>query len=566
MNMKDLLMTLLASAGLAASVSAQTLDYAKALEGDDNQSVASMSVGKDKKLYIGGFIEKTCDFDPGSGVLNASSGFGTDAFFARYDTAGNALWVKTLEGSGAVYEDVNNGSISLVADNNGNVVITGICDVTIDMDPDTGVYSMVFGGYADSYLAKYNPIGELIWAFPFAGGYWDVTTDLELDKFDRILVCGHFYDSLDFDPGPGVVMRTATGLNDIFFAKYSASGSLLWVSTWGSPYSDVSGAFCQRPNGNIYFTGVSNDSIDLDPGAGVNRVPAGTFLVELDPSGNYLRGISFGGGWGGGGIATGEDGNIVLTGGFNGTVDFDPGPGTLLRTNTGLFADMYIACYDSTFAPLWVNAMGSNGMETASAPHYTPEGDVVVMGDFPYTIDFDPGPDTVALTTGGYTDGFMARYDGLTGALVWLVHFEGTSFEYMNAMTMDDAGRIYIGGGNTSTVDYDPQASVVNLTTFDKCDGWFARYTDVLLTSAEQPLASQALQLWPNPAAEVLHLRSGSPMEGYRVVDASGKKILSEDIDFMHEGQIDVSALPAGLFLIQVQMKEGTLTHRFIRQ
>ncbi|MBK8328932.1 MAG: hypothetical protein IPL09_05550 [Bacteroidetes bacterium] len=56
-------------------------------------------------------------------------------------------------------------------------------------------------------------------------------------------------------------------------------------------------------------------------------------------------------------IITDASCNIYLTGGFNGTADFDPGPGVLNVTASG-YRDTYIIKLDSNGNLIWVNHSG----------------------------------------------------------------------------------------------------------------------------------------------------------------------------------------------------------------
>src|SRR5919106_1551259 len=56
-------------------------------------------------------------------------------------------------------------------------------------------------------------------------------------------------------------------------------------------------------------------------------------------------------------IATDSAGNVVIAGWMQGTVDFDPGPGTASLTTKGLY-DSFVAKYSSAGALLWAKQMG----------------------------------------------------------------------------------------------------------------------------------------------------------------------------------------------------------------
>ena len=56
-------------------------------------------------------------------------------------------------------------------------------------------------------------------------------------------------------------------------------------------------------------------------------------------------------------IALNDTGNVYVTGSFNGTVDFDPGPGTANLTSAGN-DDIFFAKYSSSGNYIWAKRLG----------------------------------------------------------------------------------------------------------------------------------------------------------------------------------------------------------------
>jgi hypothetical protein len=93
--------------------------------------------------------------------------------------------------------------------------------------------------------------------------------------------------------------------------------------------------------GNSFYTGYFQDTIDIDPGVGVQTCAShgGTdvFLYSLDSNGVYRWGFSIGGSLGDFGIKVipESSGNVLLLGYQNGTIDLDPDTGTAFTPSTG---------------------------------------------------------------------------------------------------------------------------------------------------------------------------------------------------------------------------------------
>ncbi len=131
-----------------------------------------------------------------------------------------------------------------------------------------------------------------------------------------------------------IVLLTFLGLSNSAVAQ---DVSLLWAKQMGGASSDGGESIVVDANGNVYTTGYFNGTADFDPGP--ERlilhllVLENIFISKLDASGNFVWAKKIGAASDddeGFSIAVDASGNVYVTGYFFGTVDFDPGPGTLL--------------------------------------------------------------------------------------------------------------------------------------------------------------------------------------------------------------------------------------------
>lgn len=120
------------------------------------------------------------------------------------------------------------------------------------------------------------------------------------DAAGNIFVTGIFNSAADFDPGPGVYNLTTDDkdFSDIFLAKYTASGELVFAFAIGGNYIETAYGLAIDVAGNCYITGYFSNDMDLDPGSGVATLPRsepGMFIAKYDPSGKYLSATSISG-------------------------------------------------------------------------------------------------------------------------------------------------------------------------------------------------------------------------------------------------------------------------------
>ncbi len=162
-------------------------------------------------------------------------------------------------------------------------------------------------------------------------------------------------------------------------------------------------------------------------------------------------------------IAVDEAGNVYTTGSFQGTVDFDPGPGTFNLTAAATSDDIFISKLDADGNFVWAKRIGGTGVDRGLAIAVDGAGSVYTTGYFTGIVDFDPGPGTFIFTSAGSNDIFVAKLNA-EGNFVWAKRMGGTENDIGNDIALDGAGNVYTTGQFVGTVDFDPGPGTFNLT------------------------------------------------------------------------------------------------------
>lgn len=169
-------------------------------------------------------------------------------------------------------------------------------------------------------------------------------------------------------------------------------------------------------------------------------------------------------------------GNIYVAGGFQGTVDFDPGSGINELTATGSFKDLFFAKYSSTGELQWAHKIEDGISNTNTGLQMTPTGEVILTGEFDSAIDFDFGSGNAQLDPGSTGDQFIAKYNS-NGELIWAKQLGGTATLQTGPLDIDSAGNIYVTGGMSSgNADLDPgNGSALFSTTGASSTAYFVK-------------------------------------------------------------------------------------------
>jgi hypothetical protein len=138
-----------------------------------------------------------------------------------------------------------------------------------------------------------------------------------------VIVIGGFGDTVDFGGGDLV----SAGDDDIFLAKYDASGVHQWSRRFGGAGYDQGYGVAVDASGNAMVTGFFSGTVDFGGGNLESAGSVDIFLAKYNTSGVHQWSERFGGAIFDPGKAVGVDasGNVVVTGYFFGTVDFGGG-------------------------------------------------------------------------------------------------------------------------------------------------------------------------------------------------------------------------------------------------
>lgn len=425
---KTTIFLFLFSIGFNSSISAQlpTLDWAKQFNltsnfGSQTCSTNSLKIDAAGNIVTTGFFGGYVDFNPDTNLSDtfilkstANSSSGYSLFISKLDSLGNYLWVKNIGSSSAlspISAVTTSASGSIYAA--GGFADTGhFGNITLLAHPYPGHVPPTY----DGFVSKQNAHGDFIWVRQIGGRNADNATSIAVDPLTGdLIVAGTFYDTVQINTVNGPVTLASNNVNSeaVFVCRLDTAGNFLWAKQ------------LEGDSGSVF-----QPSLCLDAQA-----------------------------------------NIYLVGNFYGTVDFDPGLGTLDITRSNTFAAMFVCKLNSQGESIWVKATGDLGRGLFTDPPSITvdrEGNVYTTGNYGYDkIDFDPGPDTAFLypSIGQLADIFVCKWS-TTGNFVWVKGFNRTAsdtipptFGFGNsgtALSVDQSGNVFTSGYFYGKVDFNP--------------------------------------------------------------------------------------------------------------
>ncbi|WP_417264985.1 SBBP repeat-containing protein [Brumimicrobium sp.] len=182
-----------------------------------------------------------------------------------------------------------------------------------------------------------------------------------------------------------------------------------------------------------------------------------------------------------GDIHVDNSGDIIYTGSFMGTVDFDPGLGTFELSSSGyttppyISPDVFVSKLDENGSFLWAKSLGGVANDGGSDVATDVNGNIYISGSFVGTSDFNPDSSTYNLTSNGDRDAFVLKLNS-NGEFVWAKSFGGSQADGIKSLTIDGNGNIYTTGEFRGTVDFDPGSGTYNMTSAGNTDAFITKY------------------------------------------------------------------------------------------
>ncbi|MDD2799639.1 MAG: T9SS type A sorting domain-containing protein [Bacteroidales bacterium] len=399
--------------------------WVKGVEGPSTE-VKALTIDKEGNILFGGFFgtstegTATTDFNPDpTQATNLIPGYlysdyekrnlyFNDGYVCKWDNNGNFVWVKQF--TGALNEEV----YELKTDEANNVILTGhfygFAGVTVDCNPDTvDEFKLVADtDYGAQFITKLDADGKFVWAKKLDGTGVKYITDIDVDNANNYYFSGYFGNTLDADPGAGVVTLTSQtwdsngGKSDDFIIKLAENGDFVLAKSFGDVTNSdyLSGICVDKQTGEMYvggfFTGTMKINTLLQPSNGSYD----PFIAKFDASGNIVWFKN----WGGTkydtfiGMDRDDAGNIFTTGMFSEVADMDPGAAVLNFTSAGNY-EAYINKFDKDGNLVWAKQVGGMGNDWGNSVTALGDGNVFASGTFSFAFDFGQ---TTLETVGGY--------------------------------------------------------------------------------------------------------------------------------------------------------------------
>lgn len=564
---------MLAILAFPSATLAQTLEWAYSFQnGVVIEDVTDISGNGSNRFVLLGFTDpNTVSIDP----INKKTEYKpAGKYVAAYNENAEIQWMKT---AAANPQGVKMNSKS-------EVFVTGSFGGTVDFDPSDKVLNLSSANVGSTYLQKFDPSGNLVWA---VGATTDgIGFEIEPMPDGRIVVAGRADVPSNVTLSNNSVVDLQKG---VFLLEVSSDGKLTNAFSIAVPdaagYGYVFDLASDAAN-NLFVCGQIDGVADFDLGSGTsNNVKTrayDAFVVKYNNQFKLQWYKVFGdinvspNGWDKAhSMAVDASGNLFVGGEFTWTTDFDPisNPGktkiisdTRTQTPSG-----FIMQYTNDGTLNWVKKIGAPNMDTGIFGETRVRG-IQLLGNTLYAwiensrnCDVDPSDAEVKYNSTGASSLIFATYTN-QGVYQKSFHLD-TPLLYTISKGFEMLGTesFVTSGTFQKDSDFDPTSGTKLLKTdpngfaysFDK-DIFIAKYKMGTSTASRPSFAAGELKVFPNPFTDEINI-SGTAnlvLRNLKIYTAEGKLVLHETGDLK---RINTAKLLSGFYILDATFEDKSV-------
>lgn len=321
--------------------------------------------------------------------------------------------------------------------------------------PTRGTVFGFSGGLSDAFVTKVSRHGEILWSTFFGGTARDTATACAVHE-TGVYIAGLTLSS-NFPTSDGTFDRSYGGSSDVFVAKFSTDGILVFSVLLGGVESDIANGLAVDRDGNAIVTGrTQSPDFPFTPSPADSASPrqliesTDAFVAKINADGSELLWAVHltGERWDEGQSVAVDPAGDVYVAGYTSSVNFTTTEGALDETING-FEDAFVMKLTSSGSVVYSTFLGGIDGDVALAIAVDAEGNASLTG-FTESPDFPTTAGSFQETLQGRSDTFVAKLNPEGSALVYSTLLGASGRDDGEGIAIDEAGSAYVTGLTTS--------------------------------------------------------------------------------------------------------------------
>ena len=317
----------------------------------------------------------------------------------------------------------------------------------------SGAFQNTSGGDIDAFLAKFDTLGNLIWATYYGniGGDW--AKGVSCDQVGNVYLGGSTSSHTGIST-PGCQQPTyGGGSYNGFLVKFNSAGARQWCTYLGGNNVTQPSSVCTDKHGHVYVTGLSDDSYNISTPGSCQPTHSGghdLFLIQYDTLGVRRWGTYYGGSSDEFGGDISSDGTYLYFIGWTSSTNNIATAGSYQPTKSG-GSDAFLVKFDTTGHRIWGTYYGGPSTEKTGGIVANTLNHIYLLG----STTSDAGivtPGCYQPTRGGSQDAFVAKFD-TSGHPIWATYYGGPDVENVDnsRIACDNNDDVFVTGFTAST-------------------------------------------------------------------------------------------------------------------
>ncbi len=381
------------------------ISWLKSIGTIENEESPVLIEAQNGELVLGGTFRGSIDLD---GTVYQSAG-SADGFVVRYNTDGVLMTSWTLGGAG------NDKVKALARSNNSTeILVAGEFSGLATFGPagsGTNTQLMSNGG-TDIFFVRYiqGRCAPVIEAFKIGSTGNDRLGAIAYDQSGNMVITGGFNRPIDLDPFHSSMYVQSEGNYDFFVSRFDGQGNPLFMKNFGGVGNDFATTLEVSNQNEIFVGGFFHQTIQMGGFSLTSNGESDAFLARLELNGNVIWANSYGGNDNDqiSEIEIQGMNRIWVSGESASQFDFNPTQNGGEFFSAGM-SDIFLVGFDKMGVYQEMTRFGGIGQEAVRGMSMVGQ-DLVMVGSFEETVNFDPSFRLAAFSAQGGMDGFEVRF------------------------------------------------------------------------------------------------------------------------------------------------------------
>lgn len=339
----------------------------------------------------------------------------------------------------------------IVINSNKEIIMVGY-SLSINNIATSGAYQQ-FLNNVDSYIVKFDSLGTRLWGTYFGGNDFDRSHSLTIDSYDNIIISGGTMSNTGISTA-GAYQTSLQGTDDIFIAKFTNNGTLVWSTYFGGNDHDFVNSITTDNDNNIYFTGHTSSSdypITSDAHLSLFYNSEVAYFTKLSPNGQLLHSSFFGNGEGKGNSIKINNNSIYVSGATKATNGISYYNSH--QNNIGGYWDGFLIKFNKdNFSPIFGTYYGGESDDVIK--NMCINKDKIYLVGHTSSVSGVSTNNSFQQVKSNYEDGMIIAFDTL-GNNIRSTYFGGNGVDYINDIDIYNNNLWIVGSTNSDDLPTD---------------------------------------------------------------------------------------------------------------